>query len=220
VAGLVLLGGGQHSHVAILAKALRIPLVVASDKRLLHLPEKTPLLLDAKEGHVIVRPGPEAIQTMKDLIRSLADSERLAGQVKPETRTKDGTEIHLHANLNLMSELDVALRVKAQGIGLYRTEFPFIVRSTFPTEEEQYLVYRRVLEKMRGETVVFRTLDVGGTRCSRISRSGRRTIRSSLAGPALSLKNPAIFKQQLRALLRRRMAIPRPSSCFRWCVGG
>jgi len=215
VAGLVLLGGGQHSHVAILAKALRIPLVVASDKRLLHLPEKTPLLLDAKEGHVIVRPGPEAVQTMKDLIRSLADSERLAGQVKPETRTKDGTEIHLHANLNLMSELDVALRVKAQGIGLYRTEFPFIVRSTFPTEEEQYLVYRRVLEKMRGETVVFRTLDVGGDKVLSYFQVGQENNPFlGLRALRFSLKNPAIFKQQLRALLRAAHGHPQAKLMF------
>ena len=118
-AGLVLLGGGQHSHVAILAKALQIPLVIANDPRLLHLPEGTPILLDGKEGEIVVRPGPEAIQTMQELIRSLADSERLAQQAKPITRTRDGTEIRLLANLNLVNELDVALTVKAAGIGLY-----------------------------------------------------------------------------------------------------
>ena len=214
-AGLVLLGGGQHSHVAILAKALQLPLVIASDRRLLNLPEKTPILLDAKEGQVVVRPGPEAIQTMKDIIRSLADSERLAEQVKAETRTKDGTEIRLMANLNLISELDVALRVKAKGIGLYRTEFPFIVRSTFPTEEEQYQVYLRVLERMQGCPVVFRTLDIGGDKVLSYFQVGQESNPFlGLRALRFSLKNPVIFKQQLRALLRAAYGHPQAKIMF------
>ena len=214
-AGLVLLGGGQHSHVAILAKALQIPMVIASDRRLLNLPEKTPLLLDAKDGQIIVRPGPEAIQTMKDIIRSLAESERLAGQVKPDTRTKDGTEIQLLANLNLVSELDVALHVKAKGIGLYRTEFPFIVRSTFPTEEEQYQGYKRVLEKMEGRPVVFRTLDIGGDKAlSYFPVDHGNNPFLGLRALRFSLRNPAIFKQQLRALLRAAHGNPQAKVMF------
>lgn len=214
-AGLVLLGGGQHSHVAILAKALQIPLVIAADQRLLHLPEKTPILLDAKEGQIIVRPGPEAIQTMQDIIRTLAESERLAGLVKSETRTKDGAEIQLLANLNLVSELDVALRVKARGIGLYRTEFPFIVRSTFPTEEEQYQGYRRVLEKMEGRPVVFRTLDVGGDKAlSYFPVDHGNNPFLGLRALRFSLRNPAIFKQQLRALLRAAHGNPQAKVMF------
>ena len=214
-AGLVLLEGGQHSHVAILAKALQIPLVIASDRRLLNLPEKTPLLLDAKDGQIVVRPGPEAIQTMKDIIRSLAESERLAGQVKPDTRTKDGTEIQLLANLNLVSELDVAMHVKAKGIGLYRTEFPFIVRSTFPTEEEQYQGYKRVLEKMEGRPVVFRTLDIGGDKAlSYFPVEHGNNPFLGLRALRFSLRNPAIFKQQLRALLRVAHGNPQAKMMF------
>ena len=202
-AGLVLLGGGQHSHVAILAKALQIPLVIANDPRLLHLPEGTPILLDGKEGEVIVRPGAEAIQTMQELIRSLADSERLAQQAKPITRTRDGTEIRLLANLNLVNELDVALTVKAAGIGLYRTEFPFIIRSTFPTEQEQYNGYKSVLERMQGRPVTFRTLDVGGDKALSYFPSGHETNPFlGLRALRFTLRNPEIFKMQLRAMLR------------------
>jgi phosphotransferase system, enzyme I, PtsP len=214
-AGLVLMGGGQHSHVAILAKALQIPLVIASDQRLLHLPEKTPILLDAKEGQIVIRPGPEANHTMKELIRSLADSERLAGQVKPQTRTRNGVEIHLLANLNLVSELDVALSMKATGIGLYRTEFPFIVRSTFPTEEEQYLGYKRVLERMEGRTVVFRTLDIGGDKAlSYFPVQHENNPFLGLRALRFSLRNPEIFKQQLRAMLRAAHGNPQAKVMF------
>ena len=214
-AGLVLLGGGQHSHVAILAKALDIPLVIASDTRLMHLPENTPILLDAKEGQIVVRPGPETIQTMKALIRSLADSERLAGQVHPETRTRDGVEIQLVANLNLVSELDVAMSMKAKGIGLYRTEFPFIVRSTFPTEEEQYLGYKRVLERLEGRPVVFRTLDIGGDKAlSYFPVQHENNPFLGLRALRFSLRNPEIFKQQLRALLRAAHGNPQAKVMF------
>ncbi len=214
-AGLVMLDGGQHSHVAILAKALQIPLVNVSDRRVLNLPEQTPVLVDSREGQLVVRPGPEAIQTMKDLIRSLAESERLAAQVKSETRTKDGTAIGLQANLNLVSELDVALRVKANGIGLYRTEFPFIVRSTFPTEEEQYQVYTRVLERMQGLPVVFRTLDIGGDKVLSYFRVGQgNNPFLGLRALRFSLRNPEIFKQQIRAMLRAAHGHPQAKIMF------
>ena len=214
-AGLVLLAGGQHSHVAILAKALQIPLVIAPDRRLLSLPENTPLLLDGKEGQVVVRPGKEAIQTMKELISSLADAERLAQQTKPETRTRDGVEIHLMANLNLVSELDVALSVKATGIGLYRTEFPFIVRSTFPTEEEQYQGYKSVLERMDGRPVTFRTLDIGGDKAlSYFPSSHEANPFLGLRALRFTLRNPEIFKQQLRAMLRAAHGHPEARIMF------
>ncbi len=214
-AGLILLGGGQHSHVAILAKALQIPLVIASDPRLLQLPEETPILLDAKEGQIVIRPGPEAIQMMKDMVHSLAESERLAGQVRPETRTRDGVEVLLMANLNLVSELEVALSVKAKGIGLYRTEFPFIVRNTFPTEEEQYQVYRRVLERMSGKPVVFRTLDIGGDKAlSYYPVQHESNPFLGLRALRFTLRNPEIFKQQLRALLRAAHGNPHAKVMF------
>jgi phosphotransferase system, enzyme I, PtsP len=214
-AGLVVLAGGQHSHVAILAKALEIPLVIASDQRLLHLPEKTPIILDAKDGQVVVRPGPEAIQTMKELIRSLADQDRLARQTAEETRTKNGVEIQLMANLNLPNELDVALSVKAKGIGLYRTEFPFIIRSTFPTEEEQYMGYKRVLEQMEGRPVVFRTLDIGGDKAlSYFPVQHENNPFLGLRALRFSLRNPEIFKQQLRAMLRAAYENPQAKVMF------
>lgn len=214
-AGLILLGGGQHSHVAILAQAMQIPLVISSDLRLLQLPEKTPLLLDAKEGQIVINPGPEAAQTMQELIRSLADSERLALQARPETHTHDGTEIQLLANLNLVSELDVALRVKAKGIGLYRTEFPFIVRSTFPTEEEQYQGYQSVLDRMSGLPVVFRTLDVGGDKAlSYYPVQHENNPFLGLRALRFSLQNPEIFKQQLRAMLRAANGAPHAKIMF------
>lgn len=215
VAGLVLLGGGQHSHVAIIANALQVPLVIVSDRRLLDLAENTPLLLDGKEGQVVVRPGQDAIKTMQDIIRALADSERLVEEVLPVTHTRDGVEVQLMANLNLVTELDVALRVKANGIGLYRTEFPFIVRSTFPTEEEQYQGYRAVSERMEQRPVVFRTLDIGGDKALSYFPVGHENNPFlGLRALRFTLRNPEIFKQQLRALLRAAHGHPEAKIMF------
>jgi phosphotransferase system, enzyme I, PtsP len=152
---------------------------------------------------------------MQEIVRSLAESESLAEQVKAFTRTRDGTEVQLLANLNLVSELDVALRVKAQGIGLYRTEFPFIVRSTFPTEEEQYLGYSGVLDRMNERPVVFRTLDVGGDKAlSYFPVHHENNPFLGLRALRFSLRNPEIFKQQLRAMLRAAHGHPHAKIMF------
>ena len=214
-AGIILLGGGQHSHVAILANALQIPLVLASDRRLLQLEENTPILLDGREGQIVINPGVEAIETMQELIRSLADSERLAARVKPVTRTRDGADVALMVNLNLVNELDVALRFQAAGGGLYRTEFPFIVRNNFPTEEEQFRGYRHVLERMGGRPVVFRTLDIGGDKALSYFPMGQeKNPFLGLRALRFTLRNPEIFKQQLRALLRAAHGHPEAKIMF------
>ncbi len=203
-AGLVLLGTGRHSHVAILAKALDLPLVLGKDRRLLDVPENTPMLVDAKEGKIVVRPGEEALEAVRELVRELGEGEAAGGrECKAETWTADGTRISLMANLNLISELEVALRVKAEGVGLYRTEFPFVVRNSFPSEEEQYQGYRKVLERMGGLPVVFRTLDIGGDKAlSYYPARHESNPFLGLRALRFSLRNPKIFKQQLRALLR------------------
>lgn len=202
-AGLVMLSGGQHSHVAILAKALRLPLVIARDERLLRLPERTLMVMNGKTGLLVVRPGAEAERAAREMVRSLAEAERAPATAKDETRTADGTRVHLRANLNLIGECAWAKRARAEGVGLYRTEFPFIVRNSFPTEEEQYQFYRAVLEEMGDRPVVFRTLDIGGDKALSYYPS-RHELNPSLGLRALrfSFRNTDIFKAQLRALLR------------------
>ena len=86
----------------------------------------------------------------------------MAPRERPEAVSRDGQVVNVLANVNLLSEAKVAREMNAGGIGLYRSEFPFIVRNDFPSEEEQYRVYRKLLEDMGGRPVVFRTLDVGG----------------------------------------------------------
>lgn len=124
--------------------------------------------------------------------------------MKDKTFTKDSVRVVLLSNVNLLGDLELAKMYKAEGIGLYRTEFPFIVRNDFPSEEEQYVIYRQLIEKMPGQEVTFRTLDIGGDKVlsyfehhhkEKNPYLGMRSIR-------FSLKHVDIFSQQLRAILR------------------
>jgi phosphotransferase system, enzyme I, PtsP len=202
-AGLVLGGGGATSHGAILARSLQLPMIVVRDLRILGVPENTMILMDADQGNVFVNPGPEVIKNYDSLKEARHRAEELEAHVQPTTATRDGTHVRLLANINLLSDLKIAKRLKAEGVGLYRSELPFIVRNDFPSEEEQYRIYRTLIDEMAGKEVVFRTLDIGGDKMLSYfpSRSeanpflGLRAIR-------FSLRHKDIFSQQLRALLR------------------
>jgi phosphotransferase system enzyme I (PtsP) len=202
-AGIVFVGGGVTSHVAIIARSLKLPMVITNRTDLLQVPEGTSLLLDADIGTVYVNPGQEIRRRFetRDVVRHKAG--RKGDGMRPETRTRDGKRIRLLANINLLSELDAANELKAEGVGLYRSEFPFIVRTNFPSEEEQRVVYGRLFSAMHGKPVSIRTLDVGGDKVLPYLNTpqednpelGLRSIR-------FTLQNRDIFDQQLRAILR------------------
>ena len=202
--GIVLLGGGQASHVAILARALRIPIVFASDRRLLRLPERTPLLLDARSGEIILRPDEPTVTRALRLNAELGGLPAPGSDAPaPANLTADGTRIRLAANLNLVGEIEYARQAHADGIGLYRTEFPFIIGNTFPSEEEQYAGCCHVLERMPDRPVTFRTLDIGGDKAlSYYPLQHENNPFLGLRALRFSLRNPKIFRSQLRALLR------------------
>lgn len=202
VQGLVMLSGGITSHIAILARSLEIPLIFLNDFRLLGISRDRFLLIDADNGNVFIDPEPDVVASFEQT-RAQADLDQVAAQVAPETLTRDGQRVTLQANINLLCDLKTARAFKAEGIGLYRTEFPFMVRSDFPTEEEQFLIYRKLIEGMPGREVTFRTLDIGGDKVLSYYDYGKeenpflgmRSIR-------FSLKHKDIFHQQLRAILR------------------
>lgn len=201
--GLVMVGGGSTSHVAILAKSLQLPMVIAENRALFNLAPQTKIALDGDQGNLYIDPSPDVLRSFRDLEENRRALER-AGEAAPDrTVTADGVPVELFCNINMLGELEVARRLKAAGIGLYRSEFPFIVRNDFPSEEEQFRVYSRLLDSMPGKPVVIRTLDIGGDKILSYFPSvseanpflGLRAIR-------FSLRNRDIFAQQLRALLR------------------
>jgi len=203
VKGIILLSGGVSSHLSILARSLKIPLIIANEQNLLRLKPETKILMDAEIGNIYINPAKEVIRTFKLREETRQKSRKVKETMKEKTYTKDGIPVSIMANINLLSDLKAAKELKAQGIGLYRTEFPFIVRSNFPSEEEQYVIYKRLVEGMPDKEITFRTLDIGGDKVLSYYEYdkeenpflGMRSIR-------FSLRHKDIFNQQIRAILR------------------
>ncbi len=202
--GVILIGGGVTAHVSVLARTLRIPMVIVKEPPLRE-GEKGPditIVLDADQGSIIINPTSDILEHYRTLLDSRHDS-TMELACDPTTSTKDGRRIHLMANINLLSEVPTAQRAKAEGIGLYRSEFPFIVRNDVPTEEEQYRVYSKVLDSMPEQEVVLRTLDVGGDKLlSYFPETSENNPCLGLRAIRFSLRNKDMFTQQLRAMLR------------------
>lgn len=200
VEGIVIVQGGITSHISILASSLRVPMVFVENASVLDLDDGTWILIDANQGTLFPNPSP-AILAQYEALMNQEVEERKA--VSPETFTRDGTKIKLLSNVNLLSDIETANENEAEGIGLYRSEFPFIVRDEFPSEEAQRLIYSKIFERMPEKEVTLRTLDVGGDKKLPYHHHmdeanpflGLRAIR-------FSLQNLPIFKQQIRAMLR------------------
>ena len=204
VKGIILLCGGVTSHLSILARSLQMPLIIADEPALLSLPENTKILMDAEQGNIYVRPSKEIIGTFKDKEKAESASLKLKNSVLPETYTRDGTRVALMANINLLGDLKAAYDFKAEGVGLYRTEFPFIVRNDFPSEEEQYVIYKKLVNGMPGKEITFRTLDIGGDKVLSYFPHHSKEANPFLGMRSIrfSLRHRDIFSQQIRAILR------------------
>ena len=201
VEGLIICSG-VTSHNAIICRSLRIPMVAVSRDLFESISDGVPMLMDAAQGIIYFEPNDEVISQYNELEKTwgiLND----ASDIQEIRRTSCGEAVEIMANINLLSDLEPAKHFKANGIGLYRSEFPFIVRNDFPSEEEQTHIYSRLVEAMGGLPVTLRTLDIGGDKMlsyySNVTEAnpflGMRAIR-------FSLQNRDIFSQQLRAFLR------------------
>ncbi len=202
VQGIVMVSGGVTSHLSILARSLQIPMVIANQPSLMDIQEKVFVLIDADAGSVYVNPPGEVVARFEERNRARA-TVSAGNAIKERTTTRDGVEVRLMANINLLSDAAVAQEANCAGVGLYRTEFPFIIRNDFPSEQEQYVTYRRLVESMAGKPISFRTLDIGGDKVLSYYHNahelnpgmGMRSIR-------FSLENKDVFSKQIRAILR------------------
>jgi phosphotransferase system enzyme I (PtsP) len=203
VTGVILTGGGVTAHIAMLARSLTLPMVLAEAEAVATLPDGLQVLLDGIQGAIIVDPDTALTASYAPLLHRGPPPP--AGPLPDlvETRTKDGVRIELQVNIGLLAELPMAHAVGAEGIGLYRSEIPFLVRDDMPSEEEQHVLYRRILDGMEGRSVVFRTLDVGGDKVlSYFPQAAQANPSLGLRGIRFSLSHPDVFRTQLRALLR------------------
>lgn len=202
--GIILVNGGRTSHTVILAKSFEIPIVIGVEGVLDTVRENDYVILDGISGFVFANP-PDEIRAEYEKRRKEREHaiEEMASSLSLPATTKDGFTVNVGANIGLLSDTELVSKYGADFVGLYRTEFPFMLRKSFPTEEEQVELYRKVLENSAPLPVTIRTFDAGGDKMfSSLDAPvednpflGWRSIR-------ISLDMEDVFRNQVRAILR------------------
>ena len=209
LAGLISGHGSSLSHLAILARAMGIPAVVGTSGLVpLSQLEATELIIDGYRGRLYVNP-PDAVR--QEFSRLEREEQALSRELEHlrdlPAETPDGFRVALYANAGILADLTQSLSVGAEGIGLYRTELPFMLREQFPGEEEQRLLYRQVLEAFAPNPVTLRTLDVGGDKTLPYFPVNEPNPALGWRGIRFALDNPVILITQLRAMLRASVGL-------------
>jgi phosphoenolpyruvate-protein phosphotransferase (PTS system enzyme I) len=204
VKGFVTDIGGRTSHSAIMARSLEIPAVVGTKDVTKEAAAGVTIILDGHEGLVIIDPTPEEIETYrKKQVEYERQKSELAKLVHTATTSQDGVHVELAANIGSVQDLAGALENGAEGVGLFRTEFLYMGRDDFPSEDEQFQAYKQVLEQMGEKPVVIRTLDIGGDKhLSYMNLPQEMNPFLGFRAIRLCLEQQDLFRTQLRALLR------------------
>ena len=202
--GILLSRGGKTSHAVILAKSFEIPMVIGVRDMLDIVKENDFLIVDGTSGLVFSKPPQVIIDEYARLKAEKAHKlQRLDALRDLEAKTEDGYEIKLGANIGLLSDLELVKKYGADHIGLYRTEFPFLARKEFPSEEEQFLLYKKIVEGAEGISVTIRTLDVGGDKfLSYLDYPREQNPYLGWRSIRVSLELDDIFRTQIRAILK------------------
>lgn len=204
VQGFITDNGGETSHAAILARSLELSAIVGAKKASQKIKDGDYLIVDGLNGMIHINPSKQTIKKYKQKKQIFSATKfRLTTFKRRRTITRDNKQIEIHANINSSQDVERAIRNGIDGIGLYRSEFIYMKETNYPSEEKQYNMYRRVLQKMNGKPVVVRTLDIGGDKQLPYATLeeeanpflGLRSIR-------FTLKEKELFETQLRALLR------------------
>jgi phosphoenolpyruvate-protein phosphotransferase len=204
IKGIVTVRGGKYSHGAILARSLGIPALVGVEEVLSRAATGTPCVLDGESGQLIVNPDGEQLVHYHKLIteRQEADARLIEVRFAPSV-TLDGTEVDLMANVESVHDMRHVETAVVTGIGLFRTEFAFMERRQFPTEEEQVQMYVGAIEAAKGKPVTFRTLDIGGDKpLPYFKTPDERNPVLGWRGLRISLSWPDMLYTQIRAILR------------------
>ena len=204
VLGFGIVEGGPTSHIAILARALGLPAIVGVPESMLALEEKTPVILNGNDGTLTVNPAPDVLERAKQSQKRWLEYRRFAQeQASLPAISQDGVHVDVTANAGSIADAAEALHMGADGIGLLRTEFLFLERTTKPSEEEQFSVYNAIAETMRTLPVIVRTLDIGGDKpLAYIQMKPELNPFLGERGIRLCLNRPELFREQLRAILR------------------
>ncbi len=197
--------GSYNSHTAILARNMNIPAVVGVGEDFLNeIKDGAEIIVDGFTGEVYVNPDAETMDKLFEKQQAEAEKKRLFQELKgKENVTKDGTKIDIFANIGGADNIGAVLLNDAGGIGLFRSEFLYMESSCFPTEEQQFNAYKKVLESMAGKKVVIRTLDIGAEKqADYFDLRKEENPALGCRGIRVSLTRPEIFRTQLRALYR------------------
>jgi len=196
--------GGKTAHSSIMARSLELPAVVGTKTILSEVKDGETLIVDALNGIVIVNPTDEEIEeAVKMKAKFEQEKEELKKLKDQKATSKDGTTVGAWANIGGPSDVEGVIKNGADGIGLYRTEFLFMNSSDFPTEEEQFLAYKEVVERMNGLPVTIRTMDIGGDKAlSYMDLPEEENPFLGWRALRVCLDRPEILKTQFRALLR------------------
>lgn len=203
LAGIVCRRGSALSHTAVLARALGIPAVVSLAALPLRRLDGSAMVVDGYQGRIYIQPSRAVLAAFQQRI---SEEKALSARLKTfrdlPAETPDGVRLPLYANIGLAADLIPALTSGAEGVGVYRTEFSFLVRDAFPVEDEQYQLYREVLEAFAPKPVTLRTLDVGGEKILPYFPLKEDNPFLGCRGIRFTLAHPEIFLIQLRAMLR------------------
>ena len=204
VLSFVTMYGSANSHTAILARTMNIPAVIGLGEALKEEYDGKVAIVDGVDGKVYIDPDEETMASMQKKQKKDQEQKELLNQLKgKENVTKSGQKVNVYANIGNLADVGAVLKNDAGGIGLFRSEFLYLESDTYPTEEQQFAVYKKVAETMAGKKVIIRTLDIGADEqvdYFKLDKEdnpalGYRAIR-------ICLTRPEIFKTQLRALYR------------------
>lgn len=203
--GIVSLKGSSNSHVAILARALGIPVVMGVDGlnlNQLNL-DGVSVIVDGYYGQLYIQPSPELLQEFEILVKEEKELDTNLAELRNlPANTPDGHSMSLFVNTGLAADAGLALSVGAEGVGLFRTEVPFMVRDSFPAEEEQRIIYRQLLNAFAPRPVIMRTLDIGGDKQLPYFPISEENPALGWRGIRVTLDHPEVFLMQIRAMLK------------------
>jgi phosphotransferase system enzyme I (PtsI) len=203
--GVITSSGSPYSHSAILARSLNLPMLVGTRDALSTIHDDDLILLDTERGEAVLHPTAQDLARYRSWQReAAAEGRRLASLANAPTQTRDGISVRLLANAESASDVALARARGADGVGLYRTEFLFLRHKGLPSEDEQFNAYRDVVLGMGGAPVTIRTLDLGADKADSAGLvvRGEENPALGVRGVRLSLRHPAVFTTQIRAILR------------------
>ncbi|MDP3562092.1 MAG: phosphoenolpyruvate--protein phosphotransferase [Legionellaceae bacterium] len=203
LAGVVSAKGSNSSHVAILARAMGVPTIMAVRGLKIEQLSRRAMIVDGYYGHVFISPSKALLAEYKQLIQKEDElNQSLISLRDKPAETTDAHRVSLHVNTGLAMDSGMSMSVGAEGVGLYRSEVPFMSRDRFPSEDEQYIIYKQTLKAFAPRSVTMRTLDVGGDKILPYFPIEEDNPYLGWRGIRVTLDHPDVFLLQVRAMMR------------------